>query len=33
MFGTNPFVSAAQSLPAGFMQGFLCVMILAVVTR
>jgi hypothetical protein len=31
MFGTNPFVSAAQSLPAGFMQGFLCVMVVAVV--
>jgi len=31
MFGTNPFASAAQGLPAGFMQGFLCLMVLAVV--
>ena len=31
MFGTNPFAPAMQSLPAGFMQGYLVVMALAVV--
>ncbi len=31
MFGTNPFATVAQALPAGFMQWFLVVMIAAVV--
>jgi hypothetical protein len=31
MFGTNPFASAMQSLPAGFMEWYLCVMVAAVI--
>ncbi len=31
MFGTNPFGVAGQALPAGFLQGFLVVMVVAVI--
>jgi hypothetical protein len=31
MFGTNPFAPAMQSLPAGFMEWYLCLMVAAVV--
>src|SRR5688572_14409486 len=31
MFGTNPFAPAMQSLPAGFMEGYLCLMVVAVI--
>jgi hypothetical protein len=31
MFGTNPFAPAMQSLPAGFMEWYLCLMAVAVI--
>ena len=31
MFGTNPFAPAMQSLPAGFMEWYLCLMAAAVI--
>jgi hypothetical protein len=31
MFGTNPFAPLMQSLPAGFMQWYLCLMVVAVI--
>ena len=31
MFGTNPFAPAMQSLPAGFMEWYLCLMVAAVI--
>lgn len=31
MFAANPFAAASASLPAGFMQGFVCLMVVAVV--
>jgi hypothetical protein len=31
MFGSNPFAPAMQSLPGGFMEGYLCLMVAAVI--